>query len=388
MQRRTVSSSTPFFDSSASSDRGATLEDGRKPITVSEGSNVVVTILLIVLVGLGAAILGVGIATLVSSRDLLDDCNDYQELKDALTFEPCEPEPECVSYDINKPPPGWPEFAVPWASRQGQANPCSLTPPLVNINATTAMQGYEKQDLGSGSKVIIIDVRDPNEYYWVGAATQVNRIVMKNNQTYIPKYFLATLEPTCDDSDNRVHFIDSSDDSDVSVSVADIARTEVTGVSYNVPVEYVDGQTGVKTLNPLFGKQLDAIVRENGADRIIFYCRSGQRSSIGCYYKFCPFEQLFPGILGMQMIAYEVESAITNGRGGFQGTDYSNAFLGYRGFPGRNTDNLDVSPSAAFMDAGLPMDTGMLPKTVRVQPLTGETLHIDTLDAAPWAESP
>jgi len=209
---------------------------------------------------------------------------------------------------------------------------------------------------------------------------------MKNGTVYVPDYYTATLRSTCTTVAPYVQF--ELLGVPVQLVSSDIASTQLTGVSYNIPVEYLDTDTGISTLNPLWGKQCDALIRETGATRIIFFCRSGQRSSIGCYYEFCPFEQLFPGILGGQMIAYEVESAIQNGRGGFEGSNYANSMLGYRGFPDRYTANSGISPSAAFTDFGLPKDTSTLPKTVRVDPSTGATLSIDSLDALPWASSP
>jgi rhodanese-related sulfurtransferase len=320
---------------------------------------------------------------------LLDDCNDYNELKEELEFQPCYPRPECTAYDPNTPPPGWPDFVAPWNQRGNISADirCNLTPPLVNINATTAMFAYETQDIDQNSgSVIFIDVRTPEEVYWVGAPTQVNSITLKNSTVYVPDYFIATLEPSCDDTDNMIHFTVQSQD--VWIPASEIASSHLTGVSYNVPVENIDSVTGEESLNPLWGKQADAIIEATGADRIIFFCRSGQRSSVGCYYEFCPFRVLFPGILGMQMVAYEVETQVINGRGGFEGTDYNRALLGYRGFPGRYTDSLSSEPSASFKDAGLPINTGMLPKQATVQPLTGALLDLDELDAPAWANTP
>jgi len=336
---------------------------------------------------LGLAIAGViGIYTMKSDLEHFDPCPDpCPEQEEAVFY----PRPECINYDPMRPPLGWPDQVAPWAQR-GEIDPeirCNLTPPLVNINATTAMYAYEKQDIDQNQgNVIFIDVRTHDEVYWIGVPTQVNSITLKNSTVLVPDYFIATLEPSCDDSDNLLHF--TVQGQDVQIPASAVASSQLSSVSYNVPVEYVDTLTGQKTLNPLWGKQADAIIAETGADRIIFFCRSGQRSSVGCYYEFCPFQVLFPGILGMQMIAYEVETQVINGRGGFEGTDYSNSLLGYRGFPGRSTANLAMSPSASFKDAGLPMDTGMLPKTAIVRSSDGALLHLDELDAPAWANSP
>ena len=358
--------------------------------TATEGGFGVGTLVISILILAGVlATMGLAIAGVVGVYRLLDDCNEYNELKEALDFQPCYPRPECIAYDPNTPPPGWPEFAAPWSQRGNISAEirCNLTPPLININATTAMYAYETQDIDSNTgNVIFIDVRTAEEVYWIGAPTQVNSITLKNGTVYVPDYFIAILEPSCDGTDDMIHF--TVDDSDVWIPASSIATSHLTGVSYNVPVENIDSVTGEKSLNPLWGKQADAIIEATGADRIIFFCRSGVRSSVGCYYEFCPFRVLFGGIFSAQMVAYEVETPTINGRGGFEGTDYNNAFLGYRGFPSRHTDSLSAEPSASFKDAGLPIDTGMLPKRARVQPLSGELMELDELDAPAWANSP
>lgn len=306
--------------------------------------------------------------------------------------ETCYPRPECKLYDVNKPPPGWPEFAVPWASRAGAANPCNLTPPLINIDSVDAVSAYQQQAMqgqfgpaAGGSKVIVIDVRTPDEVYWIGVPAQVNSITLKSGGVIVPDYYNVTLNTDADGSAPSLHY--KVNGVAQSTLTSNVASTYLTGISYNVPVEFIDTNTGIKHLNDKFGQQIDAIIRETDADRIIFFCRSGLRSSIGCYYEFCPFEQLFPGVLQQQMFAFEVESAITNGRGGFEGTSYSDSMIGYRGFPGRYTASAGLTESVAFKDRGLPIKIGTIPKTVLVQPLNGATVRFDELDQPSWAES-
>ena len=300
--------------------------------------------------------------------------------------ESCYPRPECKSYDVNSPPPGWPEFAVPWASRQGAENPCNLTPPLINIDSVEAVSAYQTQNIAQNQgKVILIDVRTADEIYWIGVPAQVNSITLKSGGVIVPDYYNVTLNTDADGSAPSLHY--KVNGVDQSTLTSDVASTHLTGISYNVPVEFIDTDTGIKSLNDKFGQQIDAIIRETGADRVIFFCRSGQRSSIGCYYEFCPFEQLFPGVLQQQIFAYEVESDITNGRGGFEGTSYSDSFIGYRGFPGRYTADSGLTESVAFKDRGLPIKIGTTPKTGLVQPLNGATVRFDELDQPSWAET-
>jgi len=331
-------------------------------------------------------------------RDDDDDCPVVEPCPECENCALRNVQPQCRQFDPNSPPPNWPGFipGLEWNTRGNLPieRLCTLTPPLININANASLYAYQQQSIPNepqygpgvgGQKVIYIDVRTPEEIYWVGVPTQANSVTLKTSQVLIPDFFITRLVNTGAGSPEAIEFTVGGVPH--SYAPSEIASISMSDIVYNVPVEYVDANTGVKTLNPLWGKQADAILRETGADRIIFYCRSGQRSSIGCYYEFCPFEQLFPGILGGQMFAFEVESAIENGRGGFQGTDYSNTFNGYRGYPERYTVDSSVSPSAAFMDAGLPMDTGKLPITVTVQPSTGATLSIDSIPVPSWAES-
>lgn len=296
------------------------------------------------------------------------------------------PRPECTAYDPNTPPPGWPNFVAPWDQRVNipPNMRCNLIPPLMSKNSKTVFDAYQRQMMDGGSKVIIIDVRTPEEVYWIGVPTQVNKITLKNGHVIIPDYFTATLHPTSDNVAPSLHY--AVNGVPMSTLSSDVASTSLTGISHNIPIEYVDSTTGVTTLNPIWGKQVDALIRDLHADRIVFFCRSGQRSSIGCYYEYCPFATLFPGILSGQMMAYEVESE-ENGYGGFEGSQYSNAMLGYRGFPGRYTASSANVSSSSFKDMGLPIKIGTYPKIIRIQPTSGETLALDTLDARPWAEN-
>jgi len=305
-----------------------------------------------------------------------------------IPFNPCYPCAECIVYDPTRPPPGWPNDLVPWAGR-GDLPPetrCNLTPPLVNISAETAFDYYQNQSIdGVNHKVVMIDVRTPEEVYWVGIPAQVNSITMNTDQKIIPDNYKVILNPTCDSKAPSLKFEVNSNP--VSILSSDVKTTNLTGISYNIPVEYINTVTGVKQNNPLFGKQVDALITALSPDRIIFFCRSGERSSIGCYYQFCPFEKLFPGVISGNIIAYEVEGPKGTGVGGFEGRTYNDVMIGYRGFPGRYTADFPPEESVSFKDMGLPIKTSTLPKSVCVQPVSGALLKIDKLDAAPWADT-
>jgi hypothetical protein len=54
---------------------------------------------------------------------------------------------------------------------------------------------------------------------------------------------------------------------------------------------------------------------------------------------------------------YEIDHPDKNGRGGFQGTSYDDAYNGFRGFPGRKT-SFQEHESVSWSDAGLPIHIG------------------------------
>lgn len=302
-----------------------------------------------------------------------------------IVYNPCYPCSECIIYDPNRPPPGWPNDIAPWDQR-GDIPPsqrCNLLTPLTNISAKQAFEAYQLQQIDGGKGVIFIDVRTPEEVYWVGVPNQVNKLTFNDGTSVIPDLYLATLS-TCP-SDGTPYVEYTVNGIPHKVLSSSIVSTDLTNMTYNVPLLFVNSSTGVTQDNPLWGKQVDALVRELKPTRIIFFCRSGDRSSVGVYYQFAPFEVVFPGILSGKILAYSVDVPMpTNGYGGFEGMSYSNNMLGYRGFPGRATSG-ESFESVSFKDMGLPIKTSTTPKTVCVQPLTGETLKIDSLDALPWA---
>ena len=302
--------------------------------------------------------------------------------------------PECENYDPDDPPDNWPfrdpDDPLRWNSDYIANRPadlrCNLTPPLTNINSYEAFRAYQEQTLDGGEGVLLIDVRTPEEAYWVGVPAQVNEIVMSDGSSVIPDKFMAQLDPSNSQGPRLNYEVEGNQ---VSTLVENVASTDLTGISYLVPVEYRDTMTGGRLLNEKFGLQLDALAHETQAQRVIFFCRSGQRSSVGCYFEFCPFQVLFPKVFTGEIKLYEVETDEINGRGGFESTAASDRFIGYRGFPGRGTDFLDSGDgeSVSFKDMGLPIRIGDVPKTIEVGSSNNilDITHLDNLDAEPWA---
>lgn len=259
-------------------------------------------------------------------------------------------------------PPEW------WPSGYPFPEDCMVRPPLVRISAEEAFDAYQSQEIDGHSGVVMFDVRTPEEVYWVGAPAQVNSIDLTDGESLVPDNFKAVLAPHA--SRNQPYTLEFDvDGKHKRVSTADVAGTDLTPIAYNVPVEYLDPATGETTLNPNFGVDTDALVADfagtspHGVSSVIFFCRSGTRSSVGCYYKYCPFSLLDPNLTAYEVEAVDALGNEVNGYGGFESTAASNRYLGYRGFPGRVTAGVLTTQSVSFKDYGLPILSSELPMT-------------------------
>lgn len=152
--------------------------------------------------------------------------------------------------------------------------------------------------------------------YWVGQASQVNNIVLSSQENIIPTNFKATLQP---DGESGTKIVTDA----VTLSPDDITEVDLSPTFFNVPVEYLDASTVTKTLNPNFGASIKNLFEAFPSEAVIFSCRSGNRSTIGCYVWYCS-EFLDPS-LSMGKTFYEVEAwtgddrtAEVNGRGMFR----------------------------------------------------------------------
>lgn len=243
----------------------------------------------------------------------------------------------------------------PWPGQVAKGNgyQCMLTPPLTRISASEAFDAYQNQSIGGGNKVIFVDVRTPEEVLWVGQPAQVNSIELKDGTIIIPENYRVTLNTTRYKWPVLEYKVDGKTQ---YTEVSDVKKTHLSGMAYNVPVENVDAVTGKRTINPDLGNQINQLIQATGANRVIFFCRSGQRSTIGCYYKYCPMALFAPGIISYEVEAKDANGNEINGYGGFESTADSSRFLGYRGFPGRGTDGgILLTPSVSFKDAALPI---------------------------------
>jgi len=213
----------------------------------------------------------------------------------------CASRPECTEYDPDAPPPDWPGHipGYEWAARgdlPADAR-CDLHLPLHAISPLDAMYGYERQDLAGGSKVIFVDTRPWEMCYWMGVFAQANRIEMRDGAEYTPDHFIVT-------HDHAEHLRLVTDGEERHLEFRDIRKMHTSAVSHNVPIASVDMDTGDKTPAPLWGEKVDALIRESGADRVVFLGMEAAKLSIPCYYEYCPMDALFPGVLSGRVLAF------------------------------------------------------------------------------------
>lgn len=165
-----------------------------------------------------------------------------------------------------------------------------------SAEAATQITAQEAYDMVKDGEATLIDVRTLEEYYWVGNPA---------------------------DADGNP-------------------------IAYNIPYKLwtsrIDCETGkpiLRTVERLFG----VFIRRTFPDKdtpLILMCRSGKRADEAAEY--------LETTLGYNNI-YEIDRSDITGLGGFQGSGYSDAYNGYRGYPGRNP----TDPSVSWMDTGLPI---------------------------------
>lgn len=202
---------------------------------------------------------------------------------------------------------------------------------------TDPQTGYQKA-------VALVDVRSRAEYFWVGTATQVDEIVLKDGATVVPDLGKVIV-------DHEGKFLDYTlDGRNKRVQVKKVASLVHSAIARSIPFKLWNEDTATLEANPDFATEIASLVQE-GIQVVILYCRSGGRST-DCTYEF-DTDAFFA--------VYEIDDPAGNrGFGGFEGNSYKNVYNGYRGFPGRQTDAQTV-PSASWKDSGLPMKTSINP---------------------------
>ncbi|MBT9438707.1 MAG: hypothetical protein GAS50_05905, partial [Desulfobacterales bacterium] len=214
---------------------------------------------------------------------------------------------------------------------------------LIPITAEQAFDAYANQEdplSGDPANIAIVDVRTTAEYYWVGTCAQVDKIIKMNEDEIIPDNGKVILK--ANSSDLELEF--DVDGDPTTLNVEDVNRIETSPIARLIPYKTWKDKKCEPALNKKFAKDIEALASE-GIEVIIMMCRSGKRT---CVCSECFDAGLFDAV-------YEIDQPDgENGRGGFQGTSYGNAYNGFRGFPGRKTSFQEYE-SVSWSDAGLPI---------------------------------
>jgi len=217
----------------------------------------------------------------------------------------------------------------------------------VPISAESAFNAVTTQtdpQTGYQKSVALVDVRSRAEYFWVGTATQVDEIVLKDGSTIAPDLGKVIL----DHEGKFLTYTLNSDEKRVQVKKVDSLIHSA--IARSIPFKLWNEDTAKLEANPDFANDIANLVQE-GVEVVILYCRSGGRST-DCTNQF-DTDAFFA--------VYEIDDPAGNrGFGGFEGNSYKNVYNGYRGFPGRET-GVQTVPSASWKDSGLPMKTSINP---------------------------
>lgn len=226
---------------------------------------------------------------------------------------------------------------------------------LIQITADQAFDAVMLQkdpSTGASKKIALVDVRTRAEFFWVGAASRVDEIVLKDESTITPDSGKAVLK-----KHGRFIFFKHNNAPNM-LPTSKIKEVKLSPIAINIPYMLWDETTAGMTENADFKAEVEKLALEQGVDVVIFFCRSGGRSQ-GCLNAFDT--SLFKQV-------YEIDQPDgENGFGGFEGTSYSNIHIGHRGFPGRNT-NGQSHESVSWKDSALPIKTSVNPFEVRLTP--------------------
>lgn len=217
----------------------------------------------------------------------------------------------------------------------------------IPITATQAFDAVVKQIdpvTGENMRVALIDVRTTAEYFWVGACGKVDSITTTSGQEFFPHNgkVVMTYENVLDFEVEENQGLQP-----VSLPVDDVAAVDTVDISIHIPRRIWCEATGRDHVNLQFARTINSLSTDY--DVLILMCRSGKRSNTRAFDT-----SLFKAV-------YEIDDPNgTDGHGGFQGSSHGDAYNGYRGYPGRNTQ-LQDTPSASWSDAGLPVHIGWKP---------------------------
>ena len=218
----------------------------------------------------------------------------------------------------------------------------------VPITAEQAFDAYANQvdpATGDAASVAIVDVRTTAEYYWVGTCAQVDEIITTKGDEIIPENGKVKLK-----ANSRILRFDV-DGHPRALHVKHVDEIVTSSIATHIPYMTWDDESCDEDMvvNEDFDDDIEALAGQ-GIDIVIMMCRSGKRTS-DAVFDFSLFTEV-----------YEIDQPDgKNGRGGFQGTSYSDAYNGFRGFPGRTT-SFQEHESVSWSDAGLPIHIGECPE--------------------------
>jgi rhodanese-related sulfurtransferase len=217
---------------------------------------------------------------------------------------------------------------------------------LTAEEAFDAVQGQFDPMTGEDADVVLVDVRDPLEYFSSGAAAAVTEIVLSGangclDGTHVPDVGKVQLQP----GGGNVRYWLGGDEQLVPVQCIDSLGLEP--IAVNVPYWRLT-ESGFKVNAKNFYPAIQKLARDY--DVVILFCRTGGRSSragIGVIER-----GIFP-----EDRVYEIDDPYdpTPNRGGFSGPTYDNVYNGYAGFPGR------LLAPVSWLDSGLPILTTTFP---------------------------
>jgi rhodanese-related sulfurtransferase len=246
---------------------------------------------------------------------------------------------------------------LPWltAALLLAGSPAIAQTALVTPTPITAEQAFDavatQTDPVSGmpKTVLLVDVRTPSEYFWVGAAARVTAITLATGDVVIPDLGKVLLR-------HNGKFLGYTVKGEAKLTQVSMVKSmAMLPLAYNVPYQTWNETAWKSVVNESFGAQMAALAGM-AHPVVIFYCRSGGRTdAANCVSKVDP--ALFDAI-------YEIDQpdGATN-HGGLEGSDYGKAYNGYRGFPDRETW-FQGHPAASWKDAGLPIVIGILPPAI------------------------
>jgi rhodanese-related sulfurtransferase len=233
------------------------------------------------------------------------------------------------------------------ASTTGIANTEILPIPITADEAFDAVTMQIDPETGLDTSVILVDVRDPIEYFSSGAAAEVTEIhLLKRGRDVVPDWGKVRLL-------HEGKFVEYRTGGRYQrTRVARIDSLDTAPLAYNFPF-WRRTETGWdKSTVDAFYDQLDGLDDDYAV--LILYCRTGGRSSLAGTLAINGRVDPFLPPLAFGKV-YEIDDPEgENGYGGFSGASYNDSYNGYAGFPARLTDEQTV-PSVSWKDAGLPV---------------------------------